>query len=501
MSEPQMVKALQSLKVDKSPGPDGLHPRVLKEVAIEIAHPLTILFNATILHGKIPKAWKEAEVKPIYKKGDKTLPGNYRPVSLTSIICKLFEAFLRDALYDHLVKNNLLSNHQFGFCKGRSCISQLLVVIHKWMSCMDKDVPTDAIYLDLSKAFDTVPHKKLIHKLKGYGISGNILNWITDFLSDRSQFVSVNGTCSGSTPVTSGVPQGSVLGPILFLYYINDMPDVVDCFMKIFADDAKTSNEIISVEDSVTLQNSLDNLSSWTEKWGVNFNCVKCGVMHLGKNNPKYKYTINNIPLNETILEKDLGVYVDPLLKFEDHLDKTVKKARQISGLIIRSITFKSKDIMVPLYKSLVRPILEYGNAVWSPYLRKDIDLIESVQRYFTRCVIGVKDMNYEERLKFLNLPSLEFRRLRGDLIETYKICNGLYDPVTTSSLFDMCSLEKTRSNGLKINKINTMHEQFRNFFTNRVVNVWNGLPSHVVNSDSTNSFKNQVDRIYKEYM
>ena len=223
----------------------------------------------------------------------------------------------------------------------------------------------------------------------------------------------MGGTSSDCTPVTNGVPQGSVLGPILFIYYINDMPDVVDCFIKIFADDAKTSNEIHTVEDSVTLQDSLDNLSTWTKLWGVNFNCGKCGVMHLGKNNPNYPYTIDGTPLNVTCSEKDLGVYVDPLLNFEEHILKTVKKARQISGLITRTITFKSKDIMVPLYKSLVRPILEYGNAVWSPYFRKHINLIESVQRKFTKCIIGVKDMTYEERLKFLNIPSLEFRRLR----------------------------------------------------------------------------------------
>ena len=156
---------------------------------------------------------------------------------------------------------------------------------------------------------------------------------------------------------------------------------------------------------------------------------------------------------------------------------------------------------MILLYKSLVRPILEYGNAVWSPYLRKHINLIESVQQNFTKCIIGVKDMTYEERLRFLKIPTLEFRRLRGDLIETFKLCNGLYDPVTTSSLFDMCSFSKTRSNGLKINKINTLHEQFKNFFTNRVVNVWNGLPAHVVGSKSTNSFKNHIDKLFKDYM
>ena len=464
VSEDQMERALKSLKIDKSPGPDGLHPRVLKEVATEIAKPLTILFNTTIRTGKIPKAWKVAEVRPLFKKGNKTSPGNYCPVSLTAIVCKLFESFVREALYNHLVDNKLLSIHQFGFCKGRSCISQLLVTIHNWISCMDRDIPTDAIYLDLSKAFDTVPHKKLIHKLKGYGIGGSILNWITDFLSDRTQYVSVNGSCSGETPVTSGVPQGSVLGPVLFIFYINDMPDVVETFLKIFADDTKTSNQISCYEDSIVLQKSIDSLCCWSDSWDVTFNCDKCGVMHLGKNNPGYNYNMNGKVLNETKSEKDLGVYVDPLLNFEEHMNITVKKARRLSGLIIRNISCKSKDIMVPLFKSLVRPILEYGNVVWSPYTRKYIDFIENVQRPFSKCIVGVKNLEYPERLKFLNLPSLEYRRLRGDLIEAYKICHGLYDSSTTSSLFDMSSEDRTRTNGKKIYKINTNHSKFHHF-------------------------------------
>ena len=305
------------------------------------------------------------------------------------------------------------------------------------MSCLDRNNPVDAVYLDLSKAFDTVPHNKLIHKLKGYGISCNVLQWISDFLYGRTQYVSVNGSQSTETPVTSGVPQGSVLGPILFIYYINDMPDIVECFIKIFADDAKASNEISSVEDSVLLQDSLKNLSSWTSDWGVDFNCGKCGVMHLGKNNPHLNYTLNNTTLNQTTSEKDLGVFVDPLLNFEEHINTAVKKARRMSGLIMHTINYKSKAIMLPLFKSLVRPIIEYGNAVWCPYLRKHVNIVESVQRHFTKCIIGTKYLSYKERLKFLGLPSLEFRRFRGDLIETYKICNGIYDQVTTSSLFE----------------------------------------------------------------
>ena len=168
--------------------------------------------------GKLPSAWKIAEVKPIFKKGDKSNPGNYRPVSLTPIVCRIFESFVRDALYDHLVSTKLLSSKQFGFCKGRSTVTQLLVSIYNWMKSMDNKKAVDAIYLDFSKAFDTVPHKRLIHKLKMYGIHDNVLSWITDFLSNRSHYVTVNNSSSDSVPVTSGVPQGSVLGSVLFIY-------------------------------------------------------------------------------------------------------------------------------------------------------------------------------------------------------------------------------------------------------------------------------------------
>ena len=167
----------------------------------------------------------------------------------------------------------------------------------------------------------------------------------------------------------------------------------------------------------------------------------------------------------------------------------------------MHTINYKSKTIMIPLFKSLVRPIIEYGNAVWCPHLRKHINLIEGVQRLFTKCVIGTKDLSYEERLKFLGLPSLEFRRFRGDLIETYKICKGVYDPATTSSLFVTNSSDRTRTNGLKLTKQVTNSSQYQHFFTNRVINYWNILPTHVVNAKSTNAFKNYIDNFFKEHM
>ena len=267
------------------------------------------------------------------------------------------------------------------------------------MTYLDQNILVDVVYLDFKKAFDSVPHKRLIHKMKGYGVEGNLLDWVTDFLKDRTQFVSVNGCNSESVPVTSGVPQGSVLGPTLFIYYINDLPTVTDSKSKIFADDTKGFNPIRDQDDHTKQQECIDSFVKWSVKWLLGFNTTKCNMMHLGKNNPRHKYTINNgdevCNLNITTCEKDLGVYIDPLLDFNEHMAKTVKKARSITGMILRNINGRTYDILVPLFVGLVRPILEYANPVWSPIYRKDIDMIEKVQRNFTKRVSGLNRLTY----------------------------------------------------------------------------------------------------------
>ena len=301
LTEEQVCKALKALNPTKSPGPDGVHPKVLKELAEQLQYPLYKLFNRSLKEGKIPTRWKEAEVRPIFKKGKKTAPGNYRPVSLTSVMCKVLEGFIRHAMYDHLVSNNLLAKEQFGFCKGRTCVSQLLVTLSEWLSDLDNKVPVDAAYLDFRKAFDSVPHERLMTKLKGYGITGNIFNWVKDFLSDRTQYVSINGVRSEKGLVTSGVPQGSVLGPTLFIYFINDLPTVTSCPNKIFADDTKAHKGIKTMDDNELLQNAINAMVDWSLKWQLGFNGDKCAMLHIGRNNPMHKYKIRHG--NEKIID------------------------------------------------------------------------------------------------------------------------------------------------------------------------------------------------------
>ena len=226
--------------------------------------------------------------------------------------------------------------------------------------------------------------------------------------------------------------------------------------------------------------------------------------MHISKNNPNYNYFIkdgtNTCDLLSTSCEKDLGVHIDPELKFKEHIDIQTKKAKNLCSLLMRSITNKTKDIMVPLFKALVRPILEYSNVVWCPYIKYLIDQIETIQRHYTKKIIGMKNLDYPQRLRTLNLPSLEYRRFRGDLIETFKICHNLYDPLTTKTLFEFVPNDNpTRGHNFKIKKIRTNSKDFNLFFTNRIVDDWNNLPSKTVNSNSINSFKNSIDNLYKD--
>ena len=313
-------------------------------------------------------------VVPLHKKGSRDKAENYRPISLTSILGKVFESIIKNSIVRFLKENNLIKDSQHGFTRGRSCLTNLLDFMEEVTREIDNGNCVDVLYLDFAKAFDKVPHKRLLSKLEAHGIAGNILRWIDSWLSNRRQKVSVEGELSEWAAVKSGVPQGSVLGPLLFLIYINDIDeDIVSKFSK-FADDSKVAKIVNNLDDAEILRTDIVRLQNWTHDWQMEFNSDKCKVMHIGRKSLNSEYTLNNTMLKSTEGERDLGVLVDKCFKFSEHCNKVANSANVVIGMIKRTITCRKKDIMVKLYKALVRPKLVYCVQAWCPYLKKDID-------------------------------------------------------------------------------------------------------------------------------
>ena len=297
--------------------------------------------------------------------------------------------------------------------------------------------------------------------------------------------------------MTSGIPQGSVLGPILFTIYINDLPDTLINTTKLFADDTKIYSVIKNDADIKSLQNDLDKLATWSKKWQLTFNKNKCKHIHLGQNEDSSAiYYMDGEIITKTSQEKDLGVIVDNKLKFQDHINTQVKKANKILGIIKRSFSYLDKEMLLILYKSLVRPHLEYASTVWTTTNKKERINIENVQRRATKILPTTKLLSYPERLKFLGLPSLQYRRSRSDMVETYKIINNI-DKIECRNLFPLNN-SQTRGHSQKIYKKHCRTNIRKFHFSQRVVDTWNNLPEEIVNASSVNSFKNRINIHWK---
>ena len=505
VTEEEIRKQLANLKPDKAPGPDGIPPGILAQAADELAKPFTLLFRKSLESGKIPKEWKTAYVTPIFKKGSKLTPSNYRPVSLTCIACKVMEKVVRARVMKHLQDNNLISMEQHGFVPGRSTITQLLEVLDMWTNIIEEGGSVDIIYMDYQKAFDSVPHRRLIEKVKAHGVGGQVLRWIQDFLSERRQRVVINGTQSQEADVTSGIPQGSVLGPLLFVVFINDLPQNVKSTVKMFADDTKLFGRSDNVQGQQNIQKDLDQLQQWSDKWQLKFHPQKCAVMKIGTKKSEAAYTMTGkgedgstqrLTLSEIEAEKDLGVWIDNKLGFNEHVARATAKANRMVGVIRRSFDYLTKKTFVQLYKGIVRPILEYGHSVWQPSQKTLCSDIEDVQHRATKLIGTLKEMPYPDRLRALKLPTLEHRRLRGDMIEVYKYLHGHYD--VNRPHLPLASGRPLRGHSLKLQKDRHRLNLRGNYFSHRVVASWNDLPEEVVAAPTTNAFKSRLDKHWK---
>jgi len=495
INEEEVEKELKNLKVDKSPGPDAIHPKVLHECVNAIKAPLTKIFQKSLDEGRVPTSWKLANITPIYKKGEKSDAQNYRPVSLTSVTCKILERLIRKRVMTFLQDNQLLADQQYGFRPHRSTTTQLLQAMDEWTEWLDNGKNFDVMYMDFAKAFDSVPHQRLLVKVKAYGIRGNLLEWIEDFLKGRRQRVIVNSAASAWEGVRSGIPQGSVMGPVLFVLFINDLPDQLESRVLMYADDTKIYAKVNNEAEQNRLQDDLANVLRWAEKWQLRFNLEKCKVMHYGRSNQNYSYNMCEQPLMRmqvTEEEKDLGILFTKDLKFSEHTAKAAKKANQMVGMVKRSFKYMDKVSFSQIYKALIRSHLETGNRVWCPILKTDADHLEKVQRRATKLVPEIRDLPYGERLKSLNLHSLLYRRRRGDMIQVYKIVHKLEDMGERNII--QLAAGRTRGHSYKLEKPRCNQRLRQHAFGHRVINDWNHLPEEVVNAPSLDSFKGRLD-------
>jgi len=493
----KVYQRLVKLKSDKSAGSDGLHPFILKACSESIAQPLSQIFQASYDEGKVPSDWKKAEITPIYKKGPRSTLDNYRPVSLTSVPCKIMEGMIRDSLLKYLEETDQISSRQHGFLRGRSCLTNLLETFEAWTAALDEGYGTDVIYLDFRKAFDTVPHVRLVQKLAGLGVGGQLLQWIRDFLASRTMRVNVKGSYSCWAEVDSGVPQGSVLGPLLFLVYVNDIPDWIKNSIRMFADDTKIWARVSELRDAEGLQADLDQLQKWSDTWLLRFNASKCKVMHLGhKLDTRYFLQENGqrTELQQVQEEKDLGVLVSHDMKPTKQCVEAAKKARSVLGMISRQFPKLSKEQFLVVYKAYVRPHLEYCVQAWAPWLRKDIDCLERIQRRATKLVSGFKSLSYEQRLDRLHLTTLEARRHRGDLIQAFRILMGK-DQVEWQQFFQLNSNpHDLRGHSMKLYIPGVRTTLRKNFFSYRLLHDWNRLPQEVIDADTVLTFKKRLE-------
>lgn len=486
---PIVEKALKNLKPTFSSGPDGLCAYFMKKLYRFLSIPLATIFEVSYRTSELPTMWKQAIVIPIFKKKNPLKVDNYRPISLCCVSCKVMEKIINATLINHLNDGKLLSEKQFGFSKGKSCVSQLIYCKNKWTELLDNKIPIDVVYIDFAKAFDSVVHSKLLQKLSLLGIDGFLLKWLQSFLENRTQVVKINSSYSETLRVLSGVPQGSVLGPTLFNMYINDIVlSVEHSEILLFADDVKLFHT-----DPKLLEIDLKNIYDWSVRWQINISFDKCSVLHLGRNNSKIAHFLDGKQIKTDDNIKDLGVFMSNNMSSSVHCTYLFKKCSQISSLICKSFLSRNKDLMVKAYKTYVLPLLDYCSQVYSPHKISDINILERVQRRFTKNVLRNSDLSYTERLNITGLQRLETTRIHNDLFFAYRLLNDFL-PGLNSLLAVSDTVKHTRSSDKTTLVTERCNLNIRKFdFACRISRIWNSLPEHCTKSKTIQNFKQKI--------
>ena len=488
-------KKIKKLKTHSAPGPDGIHATLLKKCSKEISEPLSEIFQKSMEEGKLPDDFKRTNITPLFKKGDKLLASNYRPINMASIPGKILESIVKDALMTHLEENELLFNSQHGFRAKKSVATCLLAYLDKVTKSVDNGTPWVTFISDFAKAFDKVPFVNMLKKVYDHGVRGKLLQWITDWTKDRKQRVVLNGTESDWLDVISSVVQGSVLGPILFLIYINDL-DVkvaekapgINLFK--FADDSKIGYQVRDWEEEEKFQQGINAIVEWCEENGMSLHPNKCCIMKFGSGNTNKVFTLLGNTLCESACEKDLGVYISNDLKSTEHVKSISSKAHRVLSSLKRSVTYRGK-VFIELYKTYVRPIVEASAVVWNPAKESDIKKIEGVQRRALRCVKGFKELSYTERLTKSSMVTLKERRLKYDMVQAYRCLENGDIKLEKVKERHIVNTRSAENENLVKEKCRTNVRQ--QYFSNRIVNDWNNLPLKIRSAENVHSFKRQL--------
>ena len=482
-----ILKLLKNLKPGKAAGPDRPKPILLKELCEEIAPIIQVIFERSIQTGKLPAEWCRAQVSPIFKKGDKTSAANCRPISLICILCKVLEHIMASHLVKHFDKHDLLYDLQHSFREKRSCDTQLTMLFEDLARNTSVGKQTDLILLDFSKAFDKVNHSKLIWKLHQYGIRGN-----------RSQTVVIEGEESGSVPVSSGVPQGSVLGPILFLVFINDLPEKLSSQVQLFADDTAVYLTIGGLDDGTVLQNHLDKLSLWESQWDMEFNPSKCQVVRVttARKAINTVYTLHGQILEVVTSAKYLGVDISSGLSWNSHIDQITGNANRTLGYIRRNIKSKNQKVRETGYNTLVRPQLEYVAPIWDPYTKEKTLQLEKIQRA-ARWTTSNYDYSSSvtSMLDQLSWRTLEQRRADARLCLFYKMVYGIV-AVPLPDYVQPTHRVSRYCHSMTFRQIHTNRNYYKYSFFPLAIVQWNALPEPVVSLQDLEAFKVAVSKL-----
>ena len=500
-SEEKIANIILQLNSRKAHGYDEISIAMLKLCAPAVAKPLNLIFRKCLSEGLFPNAWKFANVQPIHKKDSRQIKSNYRPISLLPVCGKILEKIVFDELYAFLNNNNLISSDQSGFRPGDSTINQLISITSTIFDTFEDFDETRALFLDISKAFDKVWHEGLIFKLKCNGISGPLLNFFVSYLNDRHQRVVLNGIQSEWKTLEAGVPQGSVLGPLLFLVYINDLPDNIKATIKLFADDSSLFARVSNVNDTQRLlEDDLLLIEKWGHQWKMIFNPdltkqaveIVFSVKNDKPTHPPLEF--NNIPVARKPFTKHLGLYLDEKLSFSKHIKEKISKAMNGVALLKYLSKYVSKDILNMSYKMYVRPHLDYGDVIFHNSRSYLMDLLEQVQYKAALIVSGCWQGTSREKLyNELGWESLADRRWFRRLTYFYKIRNRL----TPGYLYDNIPPKRDVSYSLRqcreFANPNKRTLRYENSFFPYCITEWEKLSDEIKSLPTINQFKNKL--------